>query len=248
MTTTSSHRTTATIATGPPTDRQEPGRRPTETYALVAGLGLLAMTVVGVFANFVAIGGLITEGDAVATAADITDSETLFRIGILGQFAVAVLDLVVAWALFNALRSTNESVARFSAWVRATYAGTLVVAVTHLQAAVRHLDDGNVLVRIDAYNDTWALGLGVFGIHLIVLGWLVWKAPWLPRLLGALVALAGIGYVADTVGTVISAGYGGNVAAFTFFGEPLLMVWLIALVWKATRNPMSGPSDASVTR
>lgn len=238
MTTTSLTANPRTPATPPP-HRQRSDRATAGPSALVAGLALLAMTVIGVFANFVAIGGLVTAGDAATTAADIAGSETLFRFGILGLVAVAVLDLVVAWALFNALRSTHDGVARFSAWVRAIYAGILVVAVTHLQAAVRHLDDGDVIARVDAYNDTWALGLGVFGIHLIVLGWLVWRTPWLPRALGALVTLAGFGYVADTVGTVLSADYDSNIAAFTFFGEPLLMIWLIVLGWKATRTPVA---------
>ena len=71
------------------------------------------------------------------------------------------------------------------------------------------------------------------------------RPSWLPRVLGALVALAGVGYVADATGTVLSADYDTNVAAFTFFGEPLLMLWLLVHGWRAVRRPTIDLVEAS---
>ncbi|MFB4274542.1 DUF4386 family protein [Nonomuraea sp. MTCD27] len=67
--------------------------------SLIAGIALLLMTVLAVFANFAAIEALITPGDAARTARDITGSETLFRQGVAVFVLVAVLDIVVAGAL-----------------------------------------------------------------------------------------------------------------------------------------------------
>lgn len=228
MTTTITPRVGDSRATGQPAGPRR--------SALIAGVGLLAMTIIGVFANFVAIDALVTDGDPITTAADIADSETLFRFGILGLAAVAALDIVVAWALNDTFRPIHRNGARLATWFRAIYAAAMLAAITNLLNAARAIDGGDPLNHVEAFRDAWTLSLGVFGLHLVVAGWLVWQTPWLPRALGALVALAGAGYVADGVGTVLSADYDTNVAAFTFFGEPLLMLWLLVLGGRAVRR------------
>ena len=237
MTTTITPRVGGSRATGEPAGPRR--------SALVAGVGLLAMTVIGVFANFVAIDALVTDGDPVSTAADIADSETLFRFGILGLAAVAALDIVVAWALGDTFKTVHRSGARLATWFRAIYAAAMLAAITNLLNAARAVDGGDPLNHVEAFRDAWTLSLGIFGLHLIAAGWLVWHTPWLPRVLGALVALAGVGYVADATGTVLSADYDTNVAAFTFFGEPLLMLWLLVHGWRAVRRPTIDLVEAS---
>jgi hypothetical protein len=65
-----------------------------------------------------------------------------------------------------------------------------------------------------------------------VLGYLVFKSGYIPRALGILVMVASLGYLIDSFGAILSAGYNANVAQFTFVGEVLLMVWLL---WKGVR-------------
>jgi len=74
--------------------------------------------------------------------------------------------------------------------------------------------------------------LAIFGLHLLVLGYLVFRSGYIPRALGILVMIASVGYLIDSVGGILSAGYNVNVAQFTFIGEVLLMVWLL---WKGVR-------------
>ncbi|MEV0999973.1 DUF4386 family protein [Nonomuraea sp. NPDC050202] len=57
--------------------------------SLIAGIALLLMTVLAVFADFAAIEALITPGDAARTAGDITGSETLLRWGVAAFVLVA---------------------------------------------------------------------------------------------------------------------------------------------------------------
>jgi hypothetical protein len=49
--------------------------------SITAGVGLLLMSVLAGFGNFVALDGLVTEGDASLTAQNITASQGLFRLG-----------------------------------------------------------------------------------------------------------------------------------------------------------------------
>ena len=53
--------------------------------ARVAGVAYLLVIVAGIFAEFVVRSRLIVHGDAAATAANITASESLFRFGVVGD-------------------------------------------------------------------------------------------------------------------------------------------------------------------
>jgi hypothetical protein len=84
------------------------------------------------------------------------------------------------------------------------------------------------------FKDGWDAALLVFGLHLVVVGYLVLRSSFAPRSLGVLVAVAGLGYTIDGVGRVLLSGYDANLTRFTFVGELLLMVWLL---WKGRRLP-----------
>jgi hypothetical protein len=42
-----------------------------------------------------------------------------------------------------------------------------------------------------------------FGFHLLLLGYLVWASGFLPRNIGALLVIAGVGYLAQSAGTIL---------------------------------------------
>ena len=209
--------------------------------SLVAGVGLLLMSALAGFGNFVAIEGLVTQGDASRTAADIIASEGMFRLGIAAWFLIVALDVVIAWALFRVFRPVSTGVSRLAAWFRLVYAGVLLVAVSELVAALRLLGDdayltvfstdqlqAHALLRIETFTDTWDAGLLLFGLHLLLLGYLAYRSGYVPRWLGVLLAIAGLGYVFDTSATLLlSQGLPVSVSTFTFIGEFLLAVWLV---------------------
>ena len=67
--------------------------------AIIAGLGLLLMAVLAPVAQFGVLQKLVVAGDATNTANNILASMWLFRFGIFIFLIVAILDVVVAWAL-----------------------------------------------------------------------------------------------------------------------------------------------------
>lgn len=207
-----------------------------------AGVGLLLMIVPAVVGNFVALEGLVTPGDAARTAADISASMGLFRVGVVSLFAVVLLDVVVAVALYRVFRPVSVGASMLAAAARLVYAGIFMVAISRLAGVANLLDDpasaavlgpeqveAQAWLGIEAYLDTWSAGLLVFGLHLLVVSWLAWRSSYLPRALAALLALAGVGYAFDSVAAVVVGRGAPTIAEFTFLGEVLLAVWLI--VW-----------------
>lgn len=225
----------------PPTTRERPAGDPSIRQAgLVAGLGILAMAALSGFGVFFGGVGLLTPGDAARTVEDIAASEGLFRWGIASLYAVVVLDVLVAWALFRVFRPVSSALARLAAWFRLAYAGVFMLAIGQLAGIPdlvtsdeysRVFTDkqihGQTLLRTDAFDDLWMAGLILFGIHLALVGYLAYRSGYVPKLLGVLLLIAGTGYVFDSVASTILASPPGSVATVTFLGEFLLALWLV---------------------
>jgi hypothetical protein len=215
-------------ADGRPIDRINRATRSLRRASLTAGIALLLMTVLAPLANFVAVAALVTRGDAARTAKDILDSEALFRWGVAGLILVAVLDIVVAGALLTLFAPVNRGVSTMAAWFRIAYATVFLVAISQLVVALGLLGDANQALRaIDTYTAIWNAGLVLFAVHLLLIGYLAYRSSFVPRLIGILLVIAGLGYLADGFGAVLVPGYWLSIARFTFVGEVALVFWLL---------------------
>lgn len=240
---------------GPGTD----ANRSIRGAGVTAGVGLLLMAALAVFGNFVAVEGLVTQGNAAQTATDIRASEGLFRLGIVSLFLVVALDVVVAWALYRVFRPVNGSLSILAAWFRIVYAGTFMVAIGQLVGVLRLLgDDGylavfsadqlhaQALVRVNAFGDIWNAGLFLFGLHLLVLGYLAYRSGYVPKLLGILLGVAGFGYAFDSFAAVLWPSISIELGTFTFVGEVLLALWLLIQGRRLTMNESGFHEDLTV--
>ena len=191
----------------------------------IAGIGLLFMSVLSAIGYLVAVKGLVVPGNAAATAKKIADHEGLFRFGILSLYLVAALDVVVAWALCRVFKPVSDTLSRLAAWLRVAYAGVFVVAISQLVAVFgRH---AQALRHINSFTNIWDAGLVLFGLNLFVLSCLAYRSGYVPRLLGVLLAIAGFGYVFDTVVRALVRGSSSDVSAFTGMGEFVFALWLV---------------------
>ena len=228
--------------------------------AIVAGFGLLIMTIFAIFANFFVLESFIVPGDAAETANNIMANEGLFRMGICSLIIVAILDVVVAWALYVLLKPVNESLSLLSAWFRLVYATIFAAALNNL-VNVLHLLSGNdyltvfktdqlhaqVMLSLNAFSYGWAIAGIFFGLHLFVLGYLVFKASYIPRILGGLLIIAGLGYLIDDFGKILLPNFDVTIAMFTFIGELIFMLWLLFKSAKIPKMKNQGETLAEKT-
>jgi hypothetical protein len=216
------------------------------TAAIVAGLGLLLMAVLAPFANFYVLQNLVVANDAKTTALNIVASNGLFRIGVCCFLVVAVLDVVVAWALYVLLEPVNKSLSLLAAWFRVVYAAVFVIALMPLLGVLQLLSgaeflkgletnqlNAQVMLSVGAFRSGWDLGLVIFGFYLLVLGYLIFKSGFIPKWLGILVGIASVGYLVDSFGKFLIPNYNLTVSTFTFVGEFLLIFWLL---WKGIKG------------
>jgi hypothetical protein len=78
-----------------------------------------------------------------------------------------------------------------------------------------------------SFYDGWQIGLAVFGLHLIALGYLFLKSGYIPTFVSVLVIIAGLGYMLDSFGSIVVPAYALSLATYTFVGEVLLIFWLL---------------------
>ena len=215
--------------------------------ALATAFSLLLVALLAAFAQFGVLKTLIVPADAAATTNNIATSLGLFQAAIVVFLIVAILDVVVAWGFYVLLRPVNQGLSRLVGSLRVVYAVVFAFALLNLVEAAglaqgatgTALQSGppqaQVAASVAVFDTTWHLALGIFGLHLVGLGVLLFRFG-APRLLAALVVLAGAGYLADSLGTILIANYGLTISTFTFVGEALLIFWLF---WRAARGSQS---------
>jgi hypothetical protein len=204
------------------------------------------MAVIAPFVVFGVLGTLVVSGDATETFNNIEASQGLFRSGIAGFLVVIVLDILVAWALYVLLAPVHRSLAILTAWLRVAFAAVFAGALINLLDAAQFVASAaestlslgqlseQVLSSVASFEDGWTgIALGIFGVHLIVLGYLLVRSADYPGFLGVLVVVAGAGYLFDSLGTILVPDYALTIATFTFVGEALLIFWLF---WRAIKG------------
>jgi hypothetical protein len=233
-----------------------PGSRPERKVALATAISLLLMAILATFAQFGVLKSLIVPADAAATTSNIAGSLGLFQAAIAAFLIVAILDVVVAWGFYLLLRPVNKGLALLVASLRIVYAAIFAFALVNLVDAARLADSATgtalqsaplqaqVAASVASFDTGWHLALGIFGLHLVGLGVLLFRFS-APRLLAALVVLAGVGYLADSIGTIFVADYGLTISTFTFVGEALLIFWLF---WRAARGLRSSEAVVAAAR
>lgn len=222
------------------------------TAALIAGVGYLVIFVLAIFANFVVRTGLVDPDDPATTFTNIADSELLFRLGLVAFLVVFVVDVVVAWALYVLFKAVSQEVSLLAAWFRLVYTAFLGVALVfffvvlqlvsgadYLSAFEQGQLDAHVALSLDAFNYTWLIGLVSFGFHLVLLGYLVLASRSAPRVLGVLLALAGVAYVFDTLANALVSSYADHETVFltivavpSVIGELWFAAWLLVKAGK----------------
>ena len=155
-----------------------------------------------------------------------------------------ICDIIVAWALYVLLRPVNKPLSMLTAWFRLIYTAIALVALTNLVTVLQLIWNhdysvmfgestfyGQVKLLFDTFRNDWSFGLLFFGIHLGLLGYLVLRSGYIPKYLGWLLMLSGVGYVVSTFRPLFPDAH-FDLAAYTFYGELVFMLWLLIRGWK----------------
>lgn len=193
------------------------------TQSLIAGISYLGIFFLAIYANFFVLDALLN--DPLGT---VTNSQQHVRFGAMAFLFAAVLDVVVAWVLFELYKKNPLST--LSTYFRVIHAGLMGAAVFALIPILGMTDADKILTQVDTFNNLWLIGLFFFGFHLILLTKILKKIKILPYLL----AWAGVMYILDTTAHFTFANYDAYADIFlmmvaipSILGEMSFTLWLL---------------------
>ena len=211
--------------------------------ALIAGFAYLLGPVT--YAEFTIWPKLLVAGNIEQTVQNLVLHRGLFVAAIMCYLVEFIEDVVIAWALYVLLAPVNRAVSLLAAWFRLVYTtialfGMLkLVTVFHLVNTPDYLTlfgsgplHAQVKLLLDSYRTDWSMGLVLFAIHLILLGCLIYRSGYMPRILGILLVIDGLGWVIDSLQPYLYPNAHLGYIFLTFFGEVFLMLWLLIRGWK----------------
>jgi|HubBroStandDraft_4_1064222.scaffolds.fasta_scaffold241264_2 hypothetical protein len=218
--------------------------------ARVAGLLYLLASIPAPFALIYVPNKLIVTGDATATADHIRASETLLRLGIASELIGSIIFIFVVLALYRLFKPVNDKHALAMATLLLISMPISFFGVVNELAALIVVSGASFLSVFDQRQlDTLAYlffrlhGQGIvvaqifWGLWLFPFGVLVIRSGFIPRFLGYLLFIAGVGYAADSFTYLILPSCRQLVSQFASIleiAEVPIIFWL--LIWGAKKD------------
>ena len=209
---------------------------PRAAVARWAGGLYLAYVLANVLASQI---GHIGLSDADTLRATITGDEALFRLGLVAAISSALLFVLTAWALYVLLRPVNEPLALLLLILNAIGVAVQCANYLPLFAVLAQSDsvgltgpqlDGLATLSVTTHQTGFVMAQVFFSAWLFPLGWLVLHSGFLPRFLGWLLLLDGVGVLVWFLQALLAPGYPAISYpswAIGFIAEVSLALWLL---------------------
>jgi hypothetical protein len=197
-----------------------------QRYARIGGVLYLAIIVLGIFGEAFVRGTLVVSGDATATANAIAASGSLWRVGIAGDLLMHVLDLPMILLLYVLLQTAVLVANKLNLLAPLL----LLENIDGLNAFSPEQLHALSYLAIKAHGYGFGVGLIFFGFACLCRGYLIFRSGYFPRFLGVLMALAGLGYLSNSLALLLAPALASAlfpaVLVPAFVGELSFALWL----------------------
>ncbi|HEV2705469.1 MAG TPA: DUF4386 domain-containing protein [Pyrinomonadaceae bacterium] len=210
--------------------------------ARAAGFFWLMTFVLGVYA--LAGDRLVLWNDAAATAANIVVREPEFRLGTAANLLATVSYLVATVLVYDLLKPLNRNLSLLAAFF--SLAGCAISGLSFIFRLAPLLVLGDVpymsvftAEQLQAQAHTF-LRLGglafyissvFFGLHCLLVGYLIVRSRFLPRFVGGLMIFAGVGWLTMSFANLLAPPFGRSLSPYILLpgmlGEGTLSLWLL---------------------
>jgi len=211
--------------------------------ARIAGVFYLLVFLTGGFALF-AGGRFVVPGDAAATATNILTHESSFRFGLAANLIATAFYIVVTALFYELFKPVNRSVSLLAAFFSLVGCATGSVSLLLLLAPLVVLKGAQnlsafkleelqalTLMFLKLLGQANNIGLVFFGFYCLLIGYLIFRSTFLPRILGAAMTLAGLGWLTGSFASFLSPPFAIHLFPYIMLpgmlGEGALTVWLL---------------------
>jgi hypothetical protein len=211
-------------------------------YAIIAGISLIVMALAAGYSYGYVFGSLVETDNPSSTLMSLNHSKGIFGSGVIGWLVILITDLLLAWSLYRYFLQVNAKVSLATGLIRAVYSAVLALAIYQLIIVWSMLpatkQDTSVLMQQFAdFEKYWSMGLILFGVHLIGLGFLSIKSKTVPNWMGWLLYIAGLSYIAIHGAKAMALEATGAIAmAEMLLAAPMALAELGLAVWLLWRG------------
>jgi Domain of unknown function (DUF4386) len=228
--------------------------------ARITGVFYLLTILTGIFAQGFVSGRLVVDGDAAATATNILAHRGLFQLG----FAVYLIEMacqIVMTALFyDLLKPAGRSVSLVAVFlglagsVIKTFSRVFFIVPLFVLGGAHSLSVFSVeqlralaLLFLKVNDRGAGMALVFFGFYALLTGYLIIRSTFLPRILGVLSVVGGLGWLSFLYLPLGHLAF-PYVAVFALLGAALLIFWLLVFGVNEQRWKEQAAAAASMWR
>ncbi len=224
--------------------------------ARIAGFCYLVVIATGLFSEVFVRQALKVTNDALATAHNIQTHEFLYRWGFVADlinFAVGLPCVLIIYFLFKRVNKLLLQIA-----VTFVIIQTAIIAVNLLNQISPLLILSNEtylntfqpnqlatlsLLSLNMQVQGYAIGLVFFGFYCLLVGYVIFKSQMVPKFLGILYIISGLGYLINSFTMFLSKDFLNPVFTYVaipiFIGELSFCLWLLIKGVKSFDNRLT---------
>ena len=195
-----------------------------QRYARYAGVAMLLSIVFGGLGEAYLPGKIIVSGDATATATNIVQHPTLFRMVFASYLVEGLCDIALCVFWYIVLKPVDRNVALLGAFMgivsmvtfavaeSSNFASSLIVKDTAGMSAFT-ADQRNALALLCTRISSMiaSLFLGFYGTATAIRGFLIMRSGYLPKVLGILFIIGGAGFLLNCATYIVAPAYNSAV-------------------------------------
>jgi len=210
--------------------------------ARMAGVCQILEAITAAFGQVIVLGRLVVAGNAAATAAHILAHESLFWLGFVSSLIGVVFHIAWAFLMYELLKPVNRSLSLLAVFVILVDCAIQAFTCLFHLAPLLILQGGSswsaftpeqlqalalLFLKLSAY--AFQIDHVFFGLWCVLTGCLIFRSTFLPRVLGALLAIGGLGWVTYLYPPLANYLFVPYIAAASALGEVPLELWLIVM-------------------
>ena len=188
-------------------------------------------------------GRLVVYSDAAATAHNVLAHELLYRSALVADVISYLAYIFYTLLLYNLFRPVSRSLSLMATALSlvglAIHAGICVFLLAPLSVlgGAQSLSSVNVeqsqalaLTFLKLHAEGYTIGMVFFGFYNLLIGYLIFRSTFLPRILGVLLAISGLYYQIDNFAGFLSPAFAAHLEPYVpviGMAELLLALWLL---------------------
>jgi len=216
--------------------------------ALIVGLAYLFNPVS--YAEFQLYPKLVIPGHIPVTLANLSAHHGQL-LAVLVCFTINFIeDIIIAWGLYLLLAPVNRALSLLAALFQLIYTAIALAGLLNVATVYRMITTpeyvasfgpgpfgAQVNLLLHTFRSDYSFGLILFGIHLVLVGFLIVRSGYIPWWLGVILIVNGLGWVSDSVQPYLYPDANTGFVFVTFFGELIFMLWLLIRGWSISEAP-----------